>query len=225
MFGVAARVRRHGGRTVWQRALSPRPGGCTDSVHPGRSSRSRTRVPGGQSDDDQFVLLPQHPKKMLPPASSIVVRYCPGQSGGGLLARGNISPAGWLGRNGAACGLGCWQPAGRMMKPKHSSRPSVRIAGAHRRALDVRDTANSVLFKINALWPEMQVRSLQLPAARTELPKSLPAGSPAADDCARPRTEDGPDMHRENIPKMSFGKAVTGSHAGHCAAARMPPAK
>ena len=70
---------------------------------------------------NQFVLLPQPPKKMAPPESSIVVRYCPGQFAGGLLARGNISPGGRLGNEGEE-GEGCWQ-AVSIATPKQSERP------------------------------------------------------------------------------------------------------
>jgi hypothetical protein len=39
-------------------------------------------------------LVPQQPKKKSPVEFAIVRRYCPGQSGDGLLARGNISQDG-----------------------------------------------------------------------------------------------------------------------------------
>jgi hypothetical protein len=45
-----------------------------------------------------FVLMPQQPMKKLPLGLSSVARYCPGQSWGGLLPRGNKSAVGRLGK-------------------------------------------------------------------------------------------------------------------------------
>jgi hypothetical protein len=54
------------------------------------------------------------------------VRYCPGQSGGGLLARGNISPGGLLGKIGTERSGGCWQAASRRGLQATASNASVR---------------------------------------------------------------------------------------------------
>jgi hypothetical protein len=75
----------------------------------------------GQSSAISLFWLPQQPKKMAPPESSIVVRYCPGQLADGLLARGNISRAGRLGKEGEE-GEGCWQ-AVSIATLKQSERP------------------------------------------------------------------------------------------------------
>lgn len=55
---------------------------------------------------NQFDLVPQQSTKKVPLEVAIVLRYCPGQFEGGLLARGNISHEGWLGKYGLT-GSGC----------------------------------------------------------------------------------------------------------------------
>src|SRR5215472_1792669 len=64
----------------------------------------------------ESVFCPQQPRNESPFASWITERYCPGQLEGGLLARGNISHVGWLGKGGGVSGGVCAQPGSRVKR-------------------------------------------------------------------------------------------------------------